>query len=280
MIDSQGRQGGVSPLNTVNPLSNTSCLNVNSPSSTASAPSQTSSQSSPSGGGTASVGIIAGSVVGGVVLLVLLIILGLWCIRKRQSRHKDDYEVRHHFPFKSQTDYGSHLPLIQHESQSHMSTGDPFIHHSRQISFADSFAGSSSMSSASRPTTGQTVLPIPFPHQTLPIVLAPPIHPGTHSHRTNASSGNFAFNDPFSPLPTQPLRRPKTNTSDGRIAVVAGQSTTSPPAHIIVHTDIEDVPAPPDAPDVIELPPQYTDRQPLASRPQPASARNQKTSRS
>lgn len=268
MIDSQGRQGGVSPLNTVQPLSNTSCINVNSPSSTASAPSQTSSQGTSSGSNTATVGIIAGAAVGGVVLLVLLTILGVFCIRKasRQSRRKDDV-----------IDDGSHLPLMH----SHLSASDPFSRHLRQISFADSFVGSSSTSSDSRlmgAMGGQTVSPYTFPHQTVPIVLAPPIHPGTHSHLTNASK--FPVNNPTSPSPTQPSRLSSNidssarhvdsggspGSSPGGRVIAAGQAATSPSAHIIVHTDIEDGPPPPDIQEVIELPPRYTDRQ-LASQP-------------
>jgi hypothetical protein len=191
MIDSQGRQGGVSPLYIVQPLSDTSCVNVNSPSSTASAPSQTSSQSTPSGSNTATVGIIAGATVGGVVLLVLLIILGIFCIRKasrssdvtsRQSHRVDDgHEVKH-------------LPPMQPESKSHMdsmSASDTFTQHLRQSSYADSFARSSYVSSPNTMT---------LPRQTLPVGLAPPIHPGSHSYMTNASAGNFAVNDLYAPF--------------------------------------------------------------------------------
>lgn len=268
MIDSQGRQGGVTPLNTVQPLSNTSCINVNSPSSTASAPSQTSSQGTSSGSNTATVGIIAGAAVGGVVLLVLLITLGVFCMRKasRQSRRKDDV-----------IDEGSHLPLMH----SHLSTSDPFSRHLRQISFADSFVGSSSTASDSRlmgAVGGQTVSPNTFPHQTVPIVLAPP---GTHSHLTNASTVKFPVNSPPSPSPKQPSRLSSnidssarhvdagssSGSSSGGRMIAAGQAATSPSAHIIVHTDIEDGPPPPDIQEVIELPPRYSDRQPLASQP-------------
>lgn len=367
MMDSQGRQGGVSPLNTVHPLSNTSCINVNSPSSTASAPSQTSGQNSSSGSKASTVGIIAGSTVGGVVLIVLLIILGIWCIRKtsrKSGRKDDDHEVRQNFPSQYQTDHGSHLPLMQPGSLSHLSAGDPVTQHLRQMSYTDSFAGSSSISSASRPMTvlgGQTASPNSFTHQALPVGLAAPVHPGTHSHNTSAS--NFAINDPYAPLsqiqpsrvssnldsiteygdagississtsrqmaamagqrtspsypfpyqthpapPVQPRTRShhasassftisthpsssptlpsrlSSNIDGGslsmsspgvRMATATGQVITNPSPHVLVHTDIEDIPAPPGAQDLIELPPQYTDRQHLDS--QPASAPTQKS---
>jgi len=355
MIDSNNKQGGVSPLDTVLPLSDSSCLNVNSPSSTMSAaPSQTSSQSTPSqtppqtqsGNNT---GIIAGATVGGVVFLALLTIVGIYCIRKtsRQSRRKDDdYEVKKN--------------LAEPESRSHLSANDPFNQHIRQISYTDSFAGSSSVSSASRLMGGQTPSSNIFPHQTLPVGLAAPIHPGTYSHLTNAPVGNFAVDDPHSrfsqvsssrlssnldsiagygqmtamdgrtasqsysfPSPTHhsyptlpnqhevlshygnslavnnpssplPTARSSSNmdgsgsashvgagrssmaSSGVQMSAAAGQAATSPSAHVIMHTDIEDVPTSSNTRDVIELPPQYADREPRAS--QPASAPDQKLS--
>ncbi|OAX37825.1 hypothetical protein K503DRAFT_866598 [Rhizopogon vinicolor AM-OR11-026] len=283
MIDSQGRQGGVSPLNTVQPLlSNSSCLNINSPSSTTSAPSQTSSQSTPSDNSTATVGIIAGATVGGVVLLVLSIILGIWWIRK--ARRTDGTTSQ------NRTDDDSHLPLMRPGSQSHLSAIDPFTLHLRQISYADSFAGSSSISSAGGGIGGgKTTSLHTFPHQTLPTGLAPPVHPGTHSHLTNLSAGNYAVNDPraqFNQIQPERLSSnldafavyrnsggsSSTSYSGGRMATAAA---ANPSPQIIVHTDIEDGPPPPDIEEVIELPPQYADRQPL----QPPPAPRQKSSR-
>jgi hypothetical protein len=371
MIDSQARQGGVSPLDTVAPLSNTSCLTVNSPSSTTSAPSQTSNQSTPSqtsnqgtpsqtSGNTATTGIIAGSVVGGVVLVVLLIIIGICCIRKasRQSHHKDGgHEIRQNFTPASQTD--SHFPFVQPENQSHLSASDPFSQYLRQTSYTDSFAGMSSVSSAMEGQSASQNSTATFPYQTLPVGLTPPTHPGVHSRLTSAYAGNFAVSDPRapssqvrhsrlssnldtgssqaesrrmgavqiapqdypflyqahsasqavppnhpatlshyasadttftasdppSPLPTQTSRLSSNtdrfasdagSSSGGRITAAAGQATTNPSARIIMHTDIEDVPAAREAEEVIELPPQYSDRQLLAL--QPESTPNLKSS--
>ncbi|OAX32054.1 hypothetical protein K503DRAFT_805557 [Rhizopogon vinicolor AM-OR11-026] len=329
MIDSLGNQGGVSPLTTVLSSSNTSCLNDNSPSSTTSAPSQMSGQSTPQTTSQApsqtqspskptNVGVIAGATVGGVALLI---IAGICCRRKasRQSRRKDDdHDVKQNFPSQYQTDHTS-LPLpMQHGSQSlaNVSASDPFIQHFRQPSSTDSYAGELSISSSSRLMGamggGQNASPNTFAHQTLPVGLSPPIHPGSYSHQTNISpaSGNFAFNDPNapfsqyapmtgqttpqsytfpshyssasnytvsdtpSPLPTLASRMSSnidggSSSSGGRMAAAAGQP------QVIMHTDIEDVRAPSSTQDVIELPPQYTDRQLPDS--QPASTPNQKT---
>jgi len=98
MVDSQGNQGCISGIEQVSLSSDTSCLNVNSPSSTTSAPSVTqsstastpsvtSSQSTPSTTriNTTSVGIIAGSTVGGVVFLGLIIAISIHYRRKASS---------------------------------------------------------------------------------------------------------------------------------------------------------------------------------------------------
>jgi hypothetical protein len=203
MMDSRGRQGGVSTNHTVQPLANTSCLDVNSPSSIASAPSQTSSQSS--NATTVQVGIIAGTAVGGVVLLVVLIIVGIWCIRRassRQSRSKNDgHDIKNNLP-SHQRD-GSHIPFMQPGTQTPMSGSDPFSQHLRQISHKDSFAGNSPLSSASRLITvvgSQTASSHTSPHQTLPVRLTPPIHTGTHSHVTKASAASFAANGHCTPF--------------------------------------------------------------------------------
>jgi hypothetical protein len=90
MTDSQGRQGGVSDTVEVAPSDNISgsCLVINSPSSTMSAPSQMSSKSTSPSSNISTVGIIVGAVVIGVVLLVLLIILGI-CRKRKMSRSSD-----------------------------------------------------------------------------------------------------------------------------------------------------------------------------------------------
>jgi len=210
-------QGGVDVLKKVANSTDASCLNAKSPSSTSSAPSQTSSQGppsqTPSGNNTSNVGIIAGAAGGGVVLLILLIILGLYCKRKasrsstttsasqreaRRLQHTGDgreilEDGQATEKFTHQTDRISRPLLTTPGNQQNL----------RHTSFTDSFARSSSISSASRRMTaiGDQMMP---PYQTLPLGLAAPVHPGTHSHLTNASVGDFAINDPHTSL--QPSR--------------------------------------------------------------------------
>lgn len=392
MMDSQGRQGGISDIEQVSLSSDASCLNVNSPSSTASAPSQTSSQSASPGtsNSTTSVAIIAGASVGGVVFLGLMAILGICCRRKASHssgvalspKHKDyDYEgeedgrIPQSYPFQYQPGHANHVFLpIQPGSQAHSTNipdNDPFTQHLRQISYTGSFARNLSPNRRMTTIGSGTASPNTLSYQTLPAGLAPPIHPGTHSHLTNASAGNFAVNDlhaTFSQIqpslmssnidgsskhrdatsssmtltsrqmaamaeqtpppnytlpyqthtvnhPTPPIqpRALSHHTSAGSFAIngppnqtqlshlnssmpdeisgtgdVGNSSASFPggrmtaavantPAQIIVHTDLEDIPDAPDAQGVVELPPQYADRQP--STPQPSSAQRRKSPR-
>jgi len=58
-----------------------------------------------------------------------------------------------------------------------------------------------------------------------------------------------------------------SSSSGGQVATAASNSS----ARIIKHTDIEDVPAASDSQEVIELPPDYVERDPIPSEPAPAS---------
>jgi hypothetical protein len=387
MTDSQGRQGGASDVVTVAASTDGSCLVAGSVSSTVSAPSQpTSNQITSSGNKAHNAGIIAGATVGGVVFLGLLIILGICCKRrgsrslgvmsshKRQSsqlqRKDDGHEakqddlVQQNYPSQYHVDRVSHfLPTVQPGNQSHLintSANDP---HMRQISYTDSFAGSSSISSA---VGGQTALPNPYPYQTIPLGLAPPVHPGAHSHLPNASAGNFTINDPHAsfmqiqpsrlnsnldaftrygdagsssvssrPVPVMPGQtasqyypfqyqtnhvgqpappiQPEsiahldmsagsivsdppspsatehrlnsiierfTKPADAGSSYSGGQTATATsqtaPTQVLVHTDLEDVSSAANSHTMVELPPQYADRQLHPS--QPVSALKEKSS--
>ena len=383
MVDSQGNQGGISDIEQVSLSSDTSCLNVNSPSSTASAPSVTSSQSTPSAirSDTTSVGIIAGSTVGGVVFLGLIIAISI-CYRRKASRLSnsvsmfsptrlkyDDYKAEEGGntpqiqPFPYLSDSVNHLVLpIPPRNRSRATTAfasDPFTQHLREISCSNGFAGGPYPNTRTTATGDQAlaVTSSVLPYQTLPVGLAPPIHPGSYSPLTNTSPANFTSNNtharfssiqssPMSPninelsghgdsassplslgsrqitaiagqtpppnylsayqtyslppIQSLPLHAsvgsvdisgppaqssPLSFTTDaiphsgdaasmsfpcGINATSAGHSTTGAPAQIIVHTDIEDVQATSDDLGVVELPPQYADRQLLAVQPAPA----------
>jgi hypothetical protein len=115
----------------------------------------------------------------------------------------------------------------------------------------------------------------PLPRKTDLVYLAPPVHPGSQSISTQASTSNAAVRNPPTPFnQTQNSRQsPETNSlavhgasgsqsvasaSAQTAATAAGQTAHQPPpARIIVHTDADDVV--PDENGVVELPPQYSE---------------------
>ncbi|KAH8120266.1 hypothetical protein DFH11DRAFT_1559227 [Phellopilus nigrolimitatus] len=87
MIDSEGRQGGSSDLRTVSPSDNSSCINASSPHSTVDTPAT--QTDTPHTTETVQVktgprsGQIAGAAIGGVALLALVLIFVFFCIYRR-----------------------------------------------------------------------------------------------------------------------------------------------------------------------------------------------------
>ncbi|KAF9229216.1 hypothetical protein BS17DRAFT_8726 [Gyrodon lividus] len=258
MTDAQGRSGGASDTEVVALSNNVSCLNANSPSSTASAaPSstpvstaaaaatatQSSTQTSSSG---VSIGAIAGTAAGAIIAVAALVTLGLFCIKRRR--------------------YGR------------SPHGLPSARTSRRVNSVDLDAGPASFQHA----------PIyPFPYQTDSVShLVPPIGPGStitssfypetssvHPSTPSAHPDTYSF--PPSPHTHQQHSRASSNTesfggfgeatsssmssSGRRKAAMAGNTNYKPPTRFLVHTDAADV-IPVDDTGVVELPPQYSER--------------------
>lgn len=111
-----------------------------------------------------------------------------------------------------------------------------------------------------------------YPYQAPANQYAPP---GTQPHHTSACGSTAS--DPPSPLSqTHPLNlnsnmdRFAGNTSPGaRIPAPIEETGTNQTTEFIMHTDVEDVPAVPAVKRVVELPPQYADRQLGASQNEP-----------
>ncbi|KAG8692166.1 hypothetical protein FRC08_009972 [Ceratobasidium sp. 394] len=96
MVDSQGRQGGSSDLYTVSASDDSSCINANSPGSTAQSTATATASSSPTSspsGTTNNATVIGGSIAGGAVFLIALASL-IWFLlqRNRQRRRHDGDE--------------------------------------------------------------------------------------------------------------------------------------------------------------------------------------------
>jgi len=131
----------------------------------------------------------------------------------------DGPEVKQIFPYPHQTEgHGNVTPFMQHESHSYLATGDTVTPHVRQMSYTDSFAGSSSISSASRRMAALGGPQNTF-HQALPVGLAPPVHPGTHSHKNDAPIGNYAVNGPYASFNQMQPSRLSANTDAGNSSI-------------------------------------------------------------
>ncbi|KAJ7596969.1 hypothetical protein C8J56DRAFT_1158966 [Mycena floridula] len=237
MTDALFRQGGSSDLYTVVSSDDTSCINKNSPSSTigpssTSSPSQTSnpsvsasSTSTPSG---TPVGAIAGTVMGALIFLAVTITLGLFYLRKRrdqQSSWENTGFRRNSHRVRSQVD------LVRDDNST------PYHY---------PLPGNNVASNSALP-----FLP-PFSHSD-----------SGHFMQEHTSYSTQSLSDPFNPPPepdpfTAPMSPESSILAAQRKANIAGVSSYKP-SRFILHTDIEDM-VPPETEEVVELPPQYTER--------------------
>ncbi|KAJ7357296.1 hypothetical protein DFH08DRAFT_851577 [Mycena albidolilacea] len=253
MLDAQGRSGG-SYLTTVALSGDSSCINDQSPSSTTPASGSTStststSSSSPSASSAvpatpkSNVGAIAGSVLGALIFLAVLITLGLFFLRQRQekknSRMAGGNEFRRSRPLNP-----SELDLTYDPQQQHSNTS-PFM-------------------SASTPTSAFNQLP-PFQGAS-----QPPMHYQPHSQYLGSRLPESE--NPFAPTtqstshnvhntdvdPFMERERESDSTSAGqRKSGMAGFGGYKP-SRYVMHTDAEDEDLAPNDDGVIELPPQYS----------------------
>jgi hypothetical protein len=90
MTDSQGRQSGTSALLKVGDSTDASCLNTYSPSSTASAPSQTSGSTS-SGSHSSTINVGIGFAVAATIIVLLTSSV---CLKKRRAARSSNVAVR------------------------------------------------------------------------------------------------------------------------------------------------------------------------------------------
>ncbi|KAF7339523.1 Methionine vitamin-b12 [Mycena sanguinolenta] len=223
MVDAQGQSGG-SYLDTVGLSGDASCINSQSPSSTivpgsASTSSSTAVPAAPS----SNTGVIAGSVLGALVFLAVLITLGLFFLRQRQEKKKARMAVgefrrsRPLDPSEMDLTYdaqqNSNSPFMSTSTPSNSVFGTPsHYQHSQYL--------------ASRPETEN-----PF-------------------HAPTQSTSHSADIEPF-------MEQMSSSTSAGhRKSAMAGSSNYKP-SRYVVHTDAEDEDLVPNEDGVVELPPEY-----------------------
>lgn len=246
MTDAKGNSGGSSDIEMVTQSNIASCLNSNSPSSTVAAipssttagASQTSSHTQIASSGV-SLGTIIGAAVGTVAAIAAIVALAI-CYLKRQRYGRSPYGLastrNSRRPNSVELDPGMdnnfhHPPIypFPYQNDSVSRLAPPIVPGSSAIpaSYQETYLTSPSVSAAEAPYTFQQ-----------------------HS-RTNSNTDSFAaLGDVAS----------SSMTSSGRRkAAMAGIPSYQPTTRFIVHTDADDRPAEGE-PEVVELPPQYSER--------------------
>ncbi|KJA29411.1 hypothetical protein HYPSUDRAFT_516676 [Hypholoma sublateritium FD-334 SS-4] len=334
MTDSQGRAGGVSDIEIITSSDDSSCLNSNSPSSTASPPSTptTSTPTTTSTSGAAnpsstadpshgfSIAAIAGTVIGGLLFLALAITLGLFFLHKKRDANNSANNFRRHSrivdpgmdlaynpgsgpgapPYGIPPPGSHHTPASSYPYSSGgtaANPSDPFLDsHSTSIpgtvrsQVPIQFDAASMYTDAQYPHSEAGTFEMPSQYQYGPSPSQTQLYPPS---ARNHPPPNGTI-DPFSPTITasteydsfgshsrsqsqsqsmpqgSAVNRTSTSTSTAQRKAAAAGMTAYKPSRYILHTDVEDA-LPPTVEDeeVIELPPQYSERRVPGSAPPP-----------
>lgn len=238
MVDSQGRQGGSSDILTVASSGDNTCLNAHSPTSTAGPPArgtgppvvtQTATSKVP-------VGAIAGTALGALIALAALVTLGLFFLKKWRDGRRSVYDT---------SIFGS----SRHHSQPLGSTDHILTPQSSRP-----YLGNQALNAYRYPSPNNTTAPSPA---TPPKFMRPPSsqyepRPFGLSSSSNLHSRSASKTDSGSPFADGELSR------DGRQKAALAGMPAYKSSRFILHTD-GDEPVPVEQ-DIVELPPQYTDR--------------------
>ncbi|EIW86786.1 hypothetical protein CONPUDRAFT_79019 [Coniophora puteana RWD-64-598 SS2] len=239
VTDAKGGSGGSSDAVQVQQSNDQSCLNGNSPTSTAvGQPSSTSGGSGQSGSSNSSVAAIAGAVVGCLVGLAAIVSLALFFIKRRKAtRSPYGAGTRTHRIDSVDLDHDAStsgpVPAIY-----------PYPYHSDSASHlgaATDYRDHSPTSNASAASADPFNPPPPSPQQ---------------SSARRTSDGYGAYVDATS-ASGRSSHGPRSSAS--RKAAMANSGGSRQAARYILHTDMDDI-AEPDEHGVVELPPQYTER--------------------
>lgn len=268
MTDSAGRQGGATDVLVVGRSDTTNCLNNSSLSTTASAtPSQTASTPPTNNPdpGKPSVAAITGAVVGVLILLGALVAVGIFFFRRRQNGSGGSGAIIS--PFRSRRNRHSQRVRSDFDLM-----GDK----------TDPFTGASNGPASARHPDPRTNLPPG--HEPSPFMLSPLPPPSAgyydgasrhgdaqsiHSYYHDAHSSIHESSSgrggpvPESANPFNPTHTPQSSTSMSaaqRKRAMAGIPAYTAPSRFILHTDMEDTGPPEGEGDVVELPPQYSER--------------------
>ncbi len=281
MTDSKGRNGGCSDVRTVSQSDDKTCLVKNSPASvtnaphatkapstTSSRPGATHSASAGTGGSTNNTGAIVGGVLAGLFGLFSLTALGIFLWRRRGRSSRDNFGGNggRFFGLGSRRKLnsmdldpptGSHdghgpVPVVQPFPYTPSTAGDPFSSPS-----SHNLLYSRSQAPSQHPLDTQTQYSTFNPYSNEP---PPPSEYSTHSRDPSLpglSVSGSSINDPG--------RRVSMTSSARSKASMAG-AVNPRPTRFILHTEIEEVSPEDENEEVVELPPQYSERRaPLPS---------------
>lgn len=322
MVDAIGRQGGASDVRVVANSNDRSCLNDLSPSSTSMTQTSTQSQvtqkpsktvtssssslapvassSVPVAARGSSAGAIAGTVIGTLLFLAVVVTLGLFFFKKRRearilpattsgfssydrqceggyslsstaayaaSSHTHTFQTHNQMPYGTELSSGHAYQPGQHMTNSYAPSSQNLVHSHNQTTSISAPGARGSMP----PYDENPFLDDPhslhqfpaanFTYQSQSTIQLPSVSTSSLLHSSDP------FNPPSSGRRQESFAHAETaSTIDSSIApahrkaALAGVSSYKSPSHIIVHTDAEDDLPPPNVDGIVELPPQYTER--------------------
>ncbi|PPQ62829.1 hypothetical protein CVT24_000523 [Panaeolus cyanescens] len=315
MTDARGRQGGSSDVRIVSTSDDASCLSGSSPVTTTGAPSVslTSTKSSPTGpsttstasstptpspqAGGVSIAAIAGTVIGSLLFLAVIVTLGLFFLRRkrdaawqgsqsniRRQSHRTEIDFEHgpsgynmphnatappsqypyspnsSRPYDSNPFLDSPLPTSQYaESRYQDSQADLQSQYGGTHGAPYSESVFSYQNSQQAPSQLYPPRPNYPPAGYPPIRLDPPVDPFNPTGPPMVpESDDGTTNLPYASNSAPP----PASTSGGASTAAARKAamagtSTYVPSRFIVHTDAEDDLPPPNEDGVVELPPQY-----------------------
>ena len=320
MADAIGRQGGASDVTVVANSNDQSCLNSLSPSSTymtqiptqsevtknpsktmsSSSSSQTlaASSSEPAASGGSSVGAIAGTVVGVLLFLAVVVTLGIFFLKKRReaknlpattsgfssydeggyslsstaaaaraaSLHTHTLQNYNHTSHGPELSSGHAYQPSQHTTRSYTPSSQNLAHNHNH---ATSFGALGTYEGSMLPSDANPFLDDPHPLQQHPpanlTYQSTTQLPSTSAYSLLHPSDSFdpptnnERQDLFMPTKTMSTTGSSSMVSAQRKAASMGVPSYQSPSHIIVHTDAEDD-LPLNVDGIVELPPQYTER--------------------
>ncbi|KAF4622940.1 hypothetical protein D9613_001740 [Agrocybe pediades] len=302
MFDALGRTGGSSDLVTVGSSDDSSCLNGSSPSSTSNPPSSTgtstgstpantqssppqSSSSDPASKNNVSIAAIAGTVIGSLLFLAVIITLGLFFLRKRRDSAAAAKRIsqRMNIGFDPAPDFGPPAPPIglypgsAHTTYPYASTPsspypsnpfldshgassqNPSIHQLPSTNATENGALNRYSSTTAQLSVGPHSGYLPYTQTYPPNFNYPPemLSPPDPYIRATPSDAEF---DPLTLLPEQEPLRNRTTMSSSQLKASSSSQAPYRPTRFVLHTDVEDAIPGPDEDGVVELPPQYSER--------------------